>query len=261
MKDSYFSLFILWLKTYRKFVLAIVALYIVFLIIYFPASIFISVLKLPGNIKVSGISGTAWSGNIQTVYISGIKLGRLSWKLHPAYLILGTVAADISVDGQQQYFNSWVKLSPAGKVELEDTRFEINLSSLQPLTYGMPVSYSGSVTGHFPVSRFYKNHYVALNGKLSLAKLEMISPQRQAFGDFDMDFRAEKEGMTSAQLKDKSELLSVSGTLTLSKKGLLKLSAKVAARQKGSSLDNAVSILGPRDATGSVQLNNHFKLW
>ena len=89
----------------------------------------------------------------------------------------------------------------------------------------------------------------------------MLSPQRQAFGGLDIDFRAEKGGMTSGQLKDNGEQLRVSGNLMLNKNGLLKLTANLAAREKGGTLDNVVSFLGPKDATGQVQLNNRFNLW
>lgn len=252
---------IAWLKLKSKFILAAVVAYLFFLLLNFPASVVISALELPANVKVNGISGTAWSGNIRSLYISGVNLGKVSWKLQPSYFLIGAVAADVSIVKDQQHIKSWVKLSPSGEVELEETRFKINLSSLQPLIYGMPFSYGGMASGYFPISHFYKDNYVAMNGKLSLKNIEMLSPQRQAFGGLDIHFRAEKDGMTTGRLKETGEQLAVTGNLSINKDGVLRLSAKLAAHQKGSTLENVISFLGPRDAKGQVLLNNRFKLW
>lgn len=265
MNENYFVAPLLrmawWLKARSKLLLSLIALYLFFLVINLPASVVLPVFKLPANVKVNGISGTAWSGNIRNLYISGVKLGSVSWELQPFYFLTGAVAVNVYIEKEQQYIKTWLNLSPSGKIELEETRFKINLSSLQPLIYGMPFSYGGMASGHFPVSRIYKNNYVALNGKLSLRNIEMLAPQRQAFGGLDIDFRAEKDGMTSGRLKENGDQMTISGNLTIHKDGLLRLSAKLAVQQKGSTLDNMVSFLGAKDVTGKVQLNNQFKLW
>ena len=125
----------------------------------------------------------------------------------------------------------------------------------------MPFSYAGKASGYFPVSFFHKNNFVGLNGKLSLTSMEMISPQHQSFGDFIVDFRAEKEGATSGKIKDGGGELNLTGQLMLKKNGQFNFSAKLAARETGSSLEKTLSFLGRKDASGRVQVNNNFKLW
>lgn len=232
-----------------------------FLITNLPASVIFSSVTLPKNITLSSISGTVWSGKIRSLKFSGVELGSIKWELHPLNFILGELSADVSIINDKQYINTEINLSYSGKVELEETRFLIDLASLQPLTYGMPFSYTGKASGYFPVSFFHKNNYVGLNGKLSLTSMEMISPQRQSFGDFTVDFRAEKQGSTSGQLKDSGGVLDITGQLMLKKNGQLNLSAKLAAREAGSSLEKALSFFGKKDASGRVQFNSNFKLW
>lgn len=232
-----------------------------FLIASLPATIIFSSMTLPKNINISSISGTVWSGKAESFKISGIEVGSIKWSLQPLNLILGELSADISILNKNQYINSEVNISYSGKIELEETRFLIDLASLQPLTYGMPFSYTGKASGYFPVSHFHKNNYVGLNGKLSLMSLEMTSPQHQTFGDFVVDLRAEKEGATSGQLKDKGGDLNISGQLMLKKNGQLSVSAKLAARKAGGSLEKALSFIGRKDASGRVQFNSDFKLW
>ncbi len=248
-------------KKHIKVVSLVLGLYFFFLIINLPANMVVPFLKIPGNIKFSSTSGTIWSGSISKLEISGINLGAVNWELHPLNLLIGELSVDVSIVNRKQYFKSKVFSSSSGKIEFEETDFQFNLSSLQPLTYGMPFSYAGDISGYFPVSYFHKNNYVGVNGKLSLSNMEMISPQRQSFGDFIVDFRAEKEGATSGKIKDSGGQLSVDGQLNLSKNGQFKITTKLAAREKNSSLEQVISFLGRKDASGRVLLNSSFKLW
>ena len=244
-----------------KIILIVIALYLFFLITTLPATVALAAINLPKNITLSSISGTIWSGNARQLHVSGVALGSVNWELHPLNLIIGELSADVSVINDEQYINTQLNLSSSGKIELEETRFLIDLSSLQPLTYGMPFSYAGKVSGYFPVSFFQKNNYVGINGKLSLNDILMISPQRQSFGDFVIDFRAEKEGATSGKIKDSGGLLNATGQLILNKNGQLNLSMKLAARKTGGSLEKMLSFLGKKDAGGRVTFNSNFKIW
>jgi len=244
-----------------KTVLIVLVAYSFFLITTLPASVVFSLISLPKNMSLASFSGTIWSGQARQLRISGIELGSVSWKLHPFNLLLGELSAELSIKNRNQYIKSEINLSPSGKIALEETRFEIELSSLAPLTYGLPVSYSGTASGYFPVSFFHKNNYVGLNGKLSLSGIEMISPQPQYFGDFIADFRAEKEGATSGLIKNAHAELNLDGKLKLTKKGQFTVSAKLSARTKDSSLDQMLSFFGRKDGNGNVQLNNTTKLW
>lgn len=244
-----------------KYILAVVVLYLFFLIINLPASIIVSNINLPNNAVLTSISGTVWSGKVEQLKISNIEVGSVSWKLSPLNLIIGELAADISIVNRKQYLNAEVNISLSGKIKLEETRFSIDLTSLAPLTYGMPFAYAGKASGYFPVSFFHKNNFVGVNGKLSLSSIEMISPQNQYFGDFIVDFRAEKEGATSGKIKDSGGALSIDGQLALKKNGQLNTSVKLSARETGGSLEKMLSFLGRKDTSGRIQLNNNIKLW
>lgn len=241
--------------------LIILGLYLLFLITTVPASFILSIFELPKNIKIASISGTIWSGKANQLQYSNIDLGQVKWKLHPLSLIIGELSADISIVNNEQYFKSEVSLSPSGKIELEETRFSIDLSLLQPLTYGMPFAYAGTISGYLPVSYFHENQHIGINGKLSLNGIKLISPQEQTFGDFVVDFRAEKKGATSGRINDVGGELNLSGQLTLSKNGQCNVSANLSAREGDGSLEQMLSILGKKDASGRFKINNSFKLW
>ena len=236
-------------------------LYLLFLIVNVPASLAISFINLPTNLTYRTVSGTAWTGKLQQARYKGVSLGTVNWEFSPLNLLLGELSSDVSIVSNEQYINTELTVSLSGKVNLEETRFSIDLSSLQPLTYGMPFAYEGKASGYFPVSFFLKNEYVGLNGKLSLSAIAMISPQQQSLGDFMVDFRAENEGATSGKIADNGGPLSISGTLNLSKNGQIVVSAKLAAKEAGSALEQALAFFGRKDSNGRVIVNTRFKLW
>ena len=163
-----------------KITLSVIAVYLFFLISSLPANILLSNLNLPKNISINSVSGTVWSGKIGQLQVSSINVGKVSWDLRPLYLLVGELSADIAVINDKQFINSQINITPSGKIELEETRFSIDVSTFAPLTYGMPFAYSGIASGYFPITFFLKNNFVGINGKLSLANIKMISPQEQA---------------------------------------------------------------------------------
>ena len=261
MRFNFQSFSVSFNKKNIKAAISVLILYLFFLIISIPANVLLSNLNLPKNVIINSVSGTVWSGNIDQLQVSNIYLGRVSWSLSPLNLLIGELSADFAIINDEQFINSKVNVSSSGKIELEETRFSIDLSTLAPLTYGMPFAYSGKASGYFPVTFFLKNNFVGINGKLSLANIKMISPQEQAFGNFTVDFRAEKEGATSGKIKGMGGNLDISGVLNLNKKGQFNISAKLAARESDAALEQILSFLGKKDASGRVEINSSIKLW
>lgn len=240
----------------------IFACYLFFLIYSLPASVVLRFIHLPKNITLSSVSGTIWSGKVRQVKYSspGFEIGTLAWELHPLNLILGEISADITVSNGEQFISSGVSVAMSGALKLEDTRFSINIATLQPLTYGMPFSYAGEVSGNFPVSYIHKNQQFSLTGQLDLNDVRLISPQQQSFGDINIEFRAEKEGGSSAIIKDLGGPLRLTGQLLLNKNAGVSISTQLSAREADSSLEQMISILGKKDETGRVHFNQHFQL-
>ena len=248
------------LRNNQKYIVSAILLYLFFLIYSLPASFALLFIQLPKNIVLSSVSGTVWSGQARQVKYSSVNFGLLKWQIQPLHMLTGKLAANISLRNGKQFIRSEISIGLSGAIELEETRFLIDIESLQPLTYGMPFSYAGQLAGDFPVSFIHKNHYLQFTGQLELNDLKLTSPQAQSFGDINIDFSAQKDGSSSAQIKDAGGPLSISGKLSLNKNARLTLAAKLSARETGGSLDQLISILGKKDQSGRVQLNTQFQL-
>lgn len=236
-------------------------LYFIFLISSIPANTVVSFLYLPTTINMSSVSGTIWSGQIKNLIISSVNLGSVTWNVQPLNLLFAELSADVSIVKNKQFIKSKVKLSPSGKIKLEETRFFINLSSLQPLTYGMPFSYTGTVEGTFSKMLLDKNKHIEIKGQLFLTGLTLVSPQKQLFGDFMVDFKPKGKGGTAAKIKDVGGPLQLDGVLTLTKDGRANLLAELSSSERSGSLEQMISILGVRNSKNKIELKNNFQFW
>ena len=238
-----------------------IVVYLFFLLLYLPASVALSMLSLPPGIHLSGISGTAWSGQASYVSIRGVQAGSLKWKLSPWSFLLANPTAKISILKDKQFILTTASVSFAGKTSLQDTRFNIQLSTLQPLIYGMPFAYDGQVAGFFSDIYFSRDQYIGINGKLSLSGLKLTSPQQQYLGNYIATFRQEQAGASSIEVSTTEAELKIDAKIVLEKNGLARISAELAAASPGNAIDKMISMLGKKDSQGRVMLRQQFKLW
>ncbi|GGN31646.1 type II secretion system protein N [Shewanella putrefaciens] len=74
-----------------------VLIYLVFLVVLFPAKIAIALAPLPANISISGVNGSIWSGSIETLSVPQRQLEQIRWELSPWALFLGKVKVDFQI--------------------------------------------------------------------------------------------------------------------------------------------------------------------
>lgn len=244
-----------------RFILLILFLYIFFILKNIPAGFVLSQISMPANVVLSSVSGTLWKGTVAKVRYLNIDLGELNWNLHPLNLLTGNLSADVFLGTGEEYVKSEVEMTISGKIKLEETRFSMKLSSLQPLTYGMPVAYSGKIEGYLPVSYIRKNNYMSINGNVSFSNLMLLSPQEQLLGDFSLGMRAENDGATSCLIRDVAGPFELNGKCSLTKKGKFSLLSTIAVREANSDLDSMLRFLGNQDSTGRVAFNYSLNLW
>ncbi|MFT4937304.1 MAG: general secretion pathway protein N [Paraglaciecola sp.] len=84
------------MKLILKWVLLVVVVYIFFLSVKLPASQVLSLIDLPSDLKISGVSGTIWNGRAQQLTAHGLPVEDLSWELDVLPLLWGTVSAKVN---------------------------------------------------------------------------------------------------------------------------------------------------------------------
>lgn len=76
--------------------------YVIFLVVKLPATQVLAKLPLPAELRITGVSGTIWSGQAQTVIYQGLPVDNFEWSLSFLPLLMGEVSADIKGGNMRQ---------------------------------------------------------------------------------------------------------------------------------------------------------------
>jgi len=84
------------MKAKIAWIVASVLVFLFFLIAYLPASQITTRLTLPDEVSLYEVSGTLWEGSAQQVVVNGLPVDNVSWKLHPAALLMGDIRVTLN---------------------------------------------------------------------------------------------------------------------------------------------------------------------
>jgi general secretion pathway protein N len=83
------------MKSVLKWGSLCLVVYFIFLIVKLPAVHVLSIIQLPKEVSVIGVSGTVWKGQAQRAQANGLPVNNLNWSLSFLPLLLGEISADI----------------------------------------------------------------------------------------------------------------------------------------------------------------------
>ena len=151
-----------------------------FLVINLPAAFVYQMAPVPGNVAVSNIIGTIWSGQAGEATINGITLNDIHWDIQPASLLRQNLQADISLGDMQSPVSARgsVVASMSGII-LNDTVIDVSAEWLQDMIPTPDFGVAG-VTGNlnFDVQEMTltRQGCQSLDGLLSLERSRLESP-------------------------------------------------------------------------------------
>jgi general secretion pathway protein N len=121
--------------------LVFISFFIAFLIYLAPAAIVFDAVKpqLPKHIKLAGISGTIWQGQVQQIQVNRQYLDSISWHLKPLSLMTGEISLDINFGKRRNFDLPYGKASVT--VPMDFTNIQLTDSSLR-VPANMAMSYA-----------------------------------------------------------------------------------------------------------------------
>ncbi len=149
--------------------------YIVFLIILWPASWLVSRQGLSG-LNFTGVSGTLWSGQVQSLVWRGFPLGQVRWHFAPTTLLRGQLGAWIGLRGADVSLQGVGSGNVMGHgVELRD----VDIQRLAPelaQRLGLPWQLTGSIRGHVDLVRWQPGAVPEVTGTWLWSQAAVRSP-------------------------------------------------------------------------------------
>ncbi|NRD71985.1 type II secretion system protein N [Shewanella sp. VB17] len=108
----------------KKIILGVLV-YLTFMLVLLPADIAVKLAPLPTNMNISGVSGSIWSGKIESVSIGQRQIDQVQWQLSPWGLLLGKVTLDLVIGNPTSPVNGkgLVTLSMSG-IDAEGLKFD-----------------------------------------------------------------------------------------------------------------------------------------
>ncbi len=229
--------------------------FLVFLIAKVPAQLAVDMLSATG-IRSGTVSGSFWSGQINSLQLGKVKLGKTAWTLRPSRLVLGRLAADIDAELADGFLRGRAELGLGGSWSLVDAEAASPVSDLAPLL-GLPVR-GGEATANIERLTVEDAWPSTAIGELRVGDLPLSLPgvaaDPNAQGSFALRFSAmdlEPEDPLIGELKDLGGALELQGEVALSAPTNYTVSGALKPRPNApESLTQGLVLLGPEDAQG-----------
>ncbi len=223
------------------------AVFLAGLVLLFPARVAYDWFA-PETVRLSGLSGTVWSGSAAEGTFGGFYAGDLRWRFRPAALLSGKIGYAVSAEPAGGLLESKVAISPAGAVHLADLRAGLPLAALAD---------NAALAGIEGVLDLQLGTLVLDDGwpvrAAGTAEVRgvVVPPLSSApLGDYGAQFETADEVVTG-RFEDVSGVLDLSGTLELRAGGAYIVSGRVRATPTApTALAQQLRYLGSADADG-----------
>lgn len=228
-------------------------IYLVFLVVLFPASIAVKLAPIPANTVISGISGTVWSGSIDTLSINQRQLEAIRWNLNIIPLLTGTAKAEISIGNRSSAINGKgvVAYSLSG-LDISGLRFEAPSEFLLGRTR---LPFKTQIQGELSllVDNFAQGEpwCERLLGKLFLNKVQVTNQfGHYPLGDVALGLSC-IDGKVQLMTDETQNGLGLDGAILLANNNMIQVNAKVReVSTQPEDLKKALGFLGKKDSQG-----------
>jgi hypothetical protein len=193
---------------------------------FLPASLVTD--RLPPPLVADGVSGTLWSGGVDTLRLDGAPLGALGWQLHPLALLALRVDADLDLARADGFARGRVAAASAALVSARDVEFRLPLAALAGLS--AVAGWQGELAGQLPALRLADGWPVAVAGTLTVRNLRTPGSDL-SLGDYAIEFDPPPPGGgVAAHVHDTGGPLVVRATLAFGPGRAYRLAGEVTPR-------------------------------
>jgi len=234
------------------------ASFFLFLISSLPAKV-LTDLSASSGVRVGGVTGTVWNGEARRIEVPGFRLSRTAWKISPASLLLGRLAAAVEADWPGGKANGDLTVGLTGSVSLRN--FEA-AGEVAPIAQQMNLPQTGG--------QFFANvvdlqivddwpRTVIADLRVENVPLALIGVSSAPTGSYEVSFAADEvvdQEPVIGEIKDLSGPLEISGNVTLSPPTNYEVMGRITPRQDApSDLVKGLALLGPAAPDGSREFS------
>lgn len=244
----------------KSWIILALLLWLYFVISHIPAVWGAYLMTRSGDLGMSGVSGTIWSGraSLASVKIKQVdySLGQLTWKLNVFSLLLLKPCARIVTEMDHQQFDGDMCVGFKGSIAVSDAKANFPTALIQPL---LPLPIDGQVSLNIEQLSFKQNKLIDAKAKLTWTAGKVYNGSNwMSVGGFGADVVDDDKFGLSARIVDVNSPVHVDVVLALlspsggSVKGSLSMTEAFNREANASAWLSMFAIQGPPDAQGNL---------
>lgn len=231
--------------------------YLVFLIYSLPAQQVVGWLADSGaapELRLAGASGTAWSGEAQSVSYRNNPLGVLNWSFQPGYLFLGKLAYDFELKDSAQQATGTLVAGLGNHYQIQELDALLMASRLPDLLQQRQLRIGGKVrTDQLDLS-FKERQITAAEGAVEWLDGNLQSPLNLNVGDLRADLVTDSDsGDITGEIRDLKGAIAIEADVRLKADGNFQVNGKL---KPGASADpgltGALKAVGREQSDGTI---------
>jgi general secretion pathway protein N len=234
---------------YGKRLVAVgVAALIVGLVLTFPARIAYQWFA-PGQVALSGISGSVWSGAAAQGSAAGLFLSDITWSFRPLSLLRLKPGYAITAKLPSGFFETGIAIGSGSSVQFDDLTAVVALSSLPESLLPMP-GVGGDLNLQFSTLVLTGGSPTEVEGTAGVSGLVLPALAATALGDYRVQVQTE-DGVITGTVEDVSGVLDVNGRLVVDRDKAFSFIGHVAGGPNApSAVNDQLRFLGSPDQQG-----------
>ena len=208
---------------------------------------------LPAQVHCSAADGSLWHGHCADLSVAQLHVGDTRWTLAAPPLLLGRLALQLAVDGDDFKGSGDIALGFGGHLQARNVHAELALARLQ---LPLPADWTGRATLELRQATLEHSRLQTLDGELRILDLQQQNPA-VALGDYALRFDPARNtgGHFTGQLRDLQGPLSVSATLGFNSDLAWQIDGLVGARGEiPDDMRQVLQLMGEPDASGRYHL-------
>jgi general secretion pathway protein N len=202
----------------------------------------------PAEFRLSGISGSIWSGSAAEGVAGGAYVRNITWQFKPMSLLSGKIGFKTSSNPASGSMSADVAVSPGGDLTLSDLSGNVPLDLVHPAFQQNGIR--GDIALQFEAVLISNGIPVAAQGTVTVSDFFVPDLSSSRIGDFRAEFQA-NDGNVTGRVEDVSGMLDVSGTINLYADGNYSFIGQVAPTpMTPPSIVNQLQFLGSANERG-----------
>jgi len=204
------------IKAFFRYGTFLVGVYLCVLIYSLPASfVYKNFITLPHGITAQGVSGSIWSGRLNTLHVDGYDIENLHWSIVLSDLLRGDIAIDWSIDNQSGKLSGRAQFDEDA-IHLSGIKGRLDMASLSQQFSRQDFFASGILILDIEEYSFTADKLKRARGTVAWQQANLLAPVTIDLGGITTTLH-ENEGALLVRFVDTGYAVDLSGEVQLSK--------------------------------------------